>query len=161
MHKGIKNVLLFSVICSMVSIVLVFGLTIQKIYAPTISYFARSDKNADQDGRVSGVSSDINESDLIYLDRLAIHLNEAGFILYGTFWSEETLKQKDLFKDSLKFINYVECDQAGANSNIDECLANKVSVYPTWVCNSVKYEGLLELGYLAEISDFQANASWG
>lgn len=101
-------------------------------------------------GEVAGVSSEDDD----YLTQLAKSLSDKGMVLFGAYWSEDSKKQKDLFGDAAKYIDYVECDQSGANANSDECIARKIETYPTWVYNNTEYKGIKTLSDLAQIIEF-------
>jgi hypothetical protein len=49
----------------------------------------------------------------------------------------------------------VECDPKGINPRQDLCEKVPVRAYPTWVINGEKYEGVLSLDRLAELSKFR------
>jgi len=50
---------------------------------------------------------------------------------------------------------YVECDPKGINPRLDLCEKVPVRAYPTWVINGEKYEGVMSLDRLAELSKFR------
>jgi len=50
---------------------------------------------------------------------------------------------------------YVECDPKGINPRLDLCEKVPVHAYPTWVINGEKYEGVMSLDRLAELSKFR------
>lgn len=103
------------------------------------------------EGNVAG-STTIQGGD--YTERLARVLNEKGMVLYGSYQSKESLDQKALFNDSSKYLDYVECDASGLNANPDECIAQKIDTYPTWVYEGKQYTGGKTLAELAEIVGF-------
>lgn len=103
-------------------------------------------------GVVAGVGS--NEGDN-YVGRLTKHLGVNGMVLYGSSQSAETKQQKDLFGDVSNDIDYVDCDAATNSSNPDECIGQNITVYPTWVFEGAKYEGIQTLSELAKITDFE------
>lgn len=105
-----------------------------------------------EDGSVAGTSTDSKNLD--YKTKLAKHLQEKGFVLYGAFWSADVVKQKQLFGEAIQNIDYVECDRSGISSNSDECIAQKVEYYPTWIMEGVQYKGIKTLSELAQISGF-------
>ena len=50
---------------------------------------------------------------------------------------------------------YVECDSKGINPRLDLCEKVPVRAYPTWVINGEKYEGVMSLERLADLSKFR------
>lgn len=114
----------------------------------------KSEDISSQDGagKVAGVVSDRDND---YIARLAKHLASNGMVLYGSDLSVETKQQIDLFGNSAKDIDYVDCDVATSSSNPDECIGQNIAIYPTWVYNGVKYEGVQILSELAKITNFE------
>jgi hypothetical protein len=92
-------------------------------------------------GEVAGAStnaaSDYSNS---YLEKLAKFMTEKGMVLYGAYWCSHCKEQKAEFGDALKHIDYVECDPKGENANPDECVANNIKAYPTWIYNGQKVD---------------------
>ncbi|MFA4996324.1 MAG: hypothetical protein WC536_04260 [Patescibacteria group bacterium] len=103
------------------------------------------------EGDVAG-STTIQGED--YTERLARFLNEKGMVLYGSYQSKGSLDQKELFKASSQYLDYVECDASGLNANPDECLALEISIYPTWIYEGKQYAGERTLAELAGIVGF-------
>jgi hypothetical protein len=50
---------------------------------------------------------------------------------------------------------YIECDPKGINPRQDLCEKVPVRAYPTWVIDGQKYEGVMSLDRLAELSKFR------
>jgi hypothetical protein len=50
---------------------------------------------------------------------------------------------------------YIECDPKGINPRQDLCEKVPVHAYPTWVIDGQKYEGVMSLDRLAELSKFR------
>lgn len=100
---------------------------------------------------VSGVTNDDSSHDAAWIEGLAKALNEKGMVLYGAYWCPHCQNQKKLFGDSVKYLDYVECDPSGTNANPDECKANNIEGYPTWVYQGKQYSGEQSLEKLAEI----------
>ena len=48
----------------------------------------------------------------------------------------------------------MECDPKGINPRQDLCEKVPVRAYPTWVIDGQKYEGVMSLDRLAELSKF-------
>jgi thiol-disulfide isomerase/thioredoxin len=65
-------------------------------------------------------------------DALAQCLTEKGVVFYGAYWCPHCLDQKKMFGDSMKYVNYVECDARGENAKPEECQKAGVENYPTW-----------------------------
>lgn len=103
-------------------------------------------------GEVAGATSNTRTD---YLARLSRHLNDSNMVLYGSNQSAETKEQTDLFGEVIKEIDYVDCDAAVNSSNPDECIGQNITVYPTWVYQGEKFEGVQTLSELAKISNFE------
>ena len=50
---------------------------------------------------------------------------------------------------------YIECDPKGVSPRPDLCEKVPVRAYPTWVIDGQKYEGVMSLDRLAELSKFR------
>jgi hypothetical protein len=50
---------------------------------------------------------------------------------------------------------YIECDPKGVNPRQDLCEKVPVHAFPTWVIAGQKYEGVMSLDKLAELSKFR------
>lgn len=87
-------------------------------------------------------------------DALAQYLTEKGAVMYGTEWCPHCKAQKELFDNSFKYINYVDCDKSRST-----CDAAGVEGYPTWVINGQKYAGTQSLEKLAGLTNFTGLAS--
>ncbi len=81
------------------------------------------------------------------LDDFAQCLTEKGATMYGTAWCSHCKNQKELFGNSFKYVDYVDCDY-----NKQECLDNGVRGYPTWKINGENYPGEQSLYKLASLS---------
>ncbi len=81
-------------------------------------------------------------------DDFAKCLTENNATMYGTDWCSYCKKQKDLFGDSFKNINFVDCDK-----NREECLIAGVQGYPTWKINEENYPGLQSLEKLSNLTE--------
>lgn len=92
-----------------------------------------------------------------YLTELAQYLTDQGMVLYGSYSCQQCQEQKALFGESAARLDYVECDSAGPNANRDECVANEIDSYPTWVFQGKKYSGVLSLAEIAKIVNFSQN----
>lgn len=85
---------------------------------------------------------------------LAIHLREIGATMYGSFQCPHCLAQKHFFGTAFNFINYVECDPKGKNSDPSLCISKGVTSYPTWEIGGKYYLGAKSLKELARISGY-------
>lgn len=66
------------------------------------------------------------------LDEFAQCLTDRGTKLYGTYVCPNCLKQKEMFRDSVDKINYIECDPRGENEQSQLCLQKGVERVPMW-----------------------------
>lgn len=157
MSKSLKTFIVIAVLIVAVSAGLI-------IYAGS-----RNTKNeqasSGENGNVAGVStqnsssgSDIaNNTDTEnadYVVKLAKYLSEKGMVMYGAYWCSHCKEQKDAFGDAFQYVDYVECDAQGPNANPDECQAQGVEGYPTWIYQGQKYAGTQSLAKLAQIVGF-------
>ena len=73
-------------------------------------------------------------------------LTDKGAIMYGTDWCSYCKKQKAMFGESFRDIDYRNCDTVG-----EECSQAGIRGYPTWVIGGKNYPGVRsfeELGSL-------------
>lgn len=61
-------------------------------------------------------------------DAFAKCLTQKGVAMYGAYWCPHCQRQKKLFGDSFKYVNYVECTK-----DIKKCQEKKIEGYPTWI----------------------------
>lgn len=126
---------------------------------------AKSKKSADgntttqnENGGVAGASTqdEKNEEkkDSAYIEKLAKFMSEKGMVMFGAYWCPHCQDQKKLFGDAFKYVDYVECDEKGPNANPDECVANGIEGYPTWVYQGQQYGGYKSFSELAKIVGF-------
>ncbi|MQG19188.1 MAG: hypothetical protein FI687_05380 [SAR202 cluster bacterium] len=90
-------------------------------------------------------------------EALAKHLNEIGSVMYGAFWCPYCSQQKKIFGKNFIYIKYVECDPRGENSNFKLCEYKEIRKYPTWEIYGERFEGVLSLSELEEISNFKGS----
>lgn len=83
---------------------------------------------------------------------LAQCLTKAGAKLYTVYWCPHCKTQIAEFGEYASQLDVVECDPDGENPRVEECQAVNISVLPTWIIKSVKYEGSQSLTKLAEYS---------
>ncbi len=62
------------------------------------------------------------------LNNFARCLADKGVIMYGAEWCSHCQAQKQLFGQSFKRVNYVECPQ-----DPKRCLEAGIDAYPTWI----------------------------
>ncbi|MEM4605989.1 MAG: hypothetical protein QW103_03080 [Candidatus Pacearchaeota archaeon] len=83
-------------------------------------------------------------------EKLAKYLAEKGAIMYGTEWCSFCNKQKSLFGDSFKYINYIDCDKKP-----EECFMAEIKGYPTWKIDGKNYIGFKSLEELVKMSGYK------
>jgi len=143
-------------------IIALIGMCLIYIYSGKENIADKNVEESNASGEVAGVSTEnpVSEnsadttSNVPYVEKLAQHLSSNGVILYGAYWDQKTEEQKKLFGDSARLVDYVECDQAGTDPNPDECVAQNITVYPTWVYQEKQYQNIQSLAELAKISGF-------
>ena len=90
------------------------------------------------------------------LDEFAKCLTEKGVKFYGAYWCGHCANQKQMFGDSMKFVNYIECEKKPGSSRgdiVDACKEAKIEAYPTWDFSGDKRElGEMPLESLGELS---------
>lgn len=108
-----------------------------------------------ENGIVAGTSTNSTETPSnSYIEKLAKFMTEKGMVLYGAYWCPHCQDQKKTFGDAFQYIDYVECDAQGPNANPDECVAQGIEGYPTWIYQGKKYSGAKSLSELAQIVGF-------
>ena len=88
-----------------------------------------------------------------YKTSVAQCLTEKNAEMYGAFWCGACAKQKEVFGNSFKHINNVECDPRGNDANPEKCQMNNIEAYPTWIINGEKIVGVKTIEELAILSD--------
>ncbi len=84
-------------------------------------------------------------------DDFAQCIKDNGAVMYGAWWCPHCNNQKELFGNSVSYIDYVECSEPGSRKMNQVCKDAKVEGYPTWKFedgSSVSGEQSLE--YLGE-----------
>ena len=81
-------------------------------------------------------------------DEFAQCLTDAGLKMYGTEWCPHCKAQKELFGNSFKNVDYIDCDR-----NRETCLIEGVKGYPTWKINGESVSGTQPLESLAGLTD--------
>lgn len=85
-------------------------------------------------------------------DTFAKCLTQKGVVMYGAYWCGHCANQKAMFGDSFQYINYVECDPNGQNSNSQLCQQKGINGYPAWEINGTLYYGEKSLQELSQLS---------
>lgn len=91
------------------------------------------------------------------IDEFAQCLSSKGVKMYGAFWCGHCQNEKSKFGESWKYIDYVECDPRGENSEADLCLQKSIEGYPTWEVDGKLYPGEQSFEKLAELSGCKLN----
>jgi len=141
-----------------VVLVVIFGLGI--IYA--VSHKNSTNDTSSQsnsEGDVAGVNTQDSSKDPAWIEGLAKYLTEKGMVMYGAYWCSHCKAQKEEFGNAVKYIDYVECDASGPNANPDECKANNIEGYPTWIYQGKQYSGEQSLEKLAQITGYDQENS--
>ncbi|MCC5898334.1 MAG: vitamin K epoxide reductase family protein [Phormidium sp. BM_Day4_Bin.17] len=86
---------------------------------------------------------------------LAEHLSDSGAIMYGAFWCDFCLRQKQLFgREAAEKLNYIECDANGVNPDPAACQAAGIQSYPSWRIDGQVQAGMISLEELADLSGY-------
>lgn len=88
-----------------------------------------------------------DDSDLSGLDKFAKCLADNDATMYGAEWCGHCKNQKEMFGDSFKYVNYVECPE-----NQQLCSEMDVTGYPTWIINGESKPGAKSLETLSELT---------
>lgn len=88
--------------------------------------------------------------ELSALDEFANCLTENNVVFYGTRTCPACAQQRGTFGDSLKYVNYVECDVNAQSNNL--CSRENIRVVPTWKFNGIPKEGVMTLEQLSRES---------
>ena len=83
-----------------------------------------------------------------------------GAVFYGAWWCPACFQQKNLFgKEAGNRLPYVECDRDASGRS--RCQEAAVRVYPTWVLNGQRREGVQTLEELKAWSGFPGMQAGG
>jgi hypothetical protein len=86
---------------------------------------------------------------------LAEHLAKSDAKFYGAYWCPHCTQQKELFGNSVNRLPYVECSPGGRQApQAEVCKAKNIQGYPTWIINGQRYERVLELSALAQLTNY-------
>jgi hypothetical protein len=95
-----------------------------------------------------------NETNTSKYDNFARCLTENGVKMYGAYWCSHCNNQKQMFDDSWKYINYVECSLPNGAGQTQICKQAGITGYPTWEFQDGKRaEGELSLELLSQYSN--------
>lgn len=94
---------------------------------------------------VSGYFVKTNDSS--NLDNFAKCLTEKDAILYASKYCGHCNNQKEMFGESLKYINQVECSE-----NQELCQQMGISGVPTWIIGEKSYVGVQSLETLSSLT---------
>jgi thiol-disulfide isomerase/thioredoxin len=84
-------------------------------------------------------------------------LRQRGVIFYGAWWCPACFQQKNLFgKEAGNRLPYVECDKE--ETGRQRCAAADVRVFPTWVLEGNRLEGVQTVEELKRWGGFPAKA---
>lgn len=87
-------------------------------------------------------------SNLTNLDKFSECLSEKGATLYVSTYCGHCQNQKEMFGDSLKHLDLVECTK-----NQQLCQDVGIKGVPSWIINGVLYTGVQPLEKLAELTN--------
>ncbi len=76
-------------------------------------------------------SKKIEDSKPGQYDKFAQCITDTNARFYGAFWCPHCAQQKELFGNSMKYINYVECSNPDRSQN-KVCTDANIEGYPTW-----------------------------
>jgi hypothetical protein len=65
-------------------------------------------------------------------DEFAQCLTDKGAMMYGAYWCGHCNDQKEMFGNSWKHIDYVECSLPNNGGQTKECSDAGIRGYPTW-----------------------------
>ena len=80
---------------------------------------------------------------------LAQCLTDKSVTMYGAYWCGHCIDQKNLFGNSFKYVDYIECDERGDNSQPERCQIEGITGYPTWKINGQTISGVISLNELS------------
>lgn len=90
-----------------------------------------------------------------YAEALARHLTASGVTMYGAYWCSACTNQKALFGKAAGLLPYVECDARSPIGQTQRCVAAQIRAFPTWDIAGRRYEGVLSLEQLAQLTGFR------
>ena len=85
------------------------------------------------------------------LDEFAKCVTKSGMSLYGTYWCPHCQNMKKSFGNSLKYINYIECDDKHPKGNAEKCRQDGIEGYPTFIFgDGMRLSGEMSLELIAD-----------
>ena len=80
--------------------------------------------------------------------------------MHGAYWCPHCVEQKELFGESARRLPYVECSTGGERSRqASVCQAAGIRRHSTWIIGGQRFQEVLTLTRLAELTGFQPPAS--
>jgi hypothetical protein len=80
--------------------------------------------------------------------------------MYGASWCPHCIEQKELFGASARWLPYVECSPGGQGTRqAAACAAAGIRQYPTWIIDGQRFQEVLTLPRLAELTAFKPTAA--
>ncbi|MBI2653057.1 hypothetical protein HYX00_06330 [Candidatus Woesearchaeota archaeon] len=87
-------------------------------------------------------------------DSFAKCLSANGVKMYGAYWCPHCVNQKQMFGDSFKFVNYIECSLPNRAGQTQACIDAKINAYPTWeFADGNRIEGELSFEQVSQNSN--------
>lgn len=103
---------------------------------------------------IVGFSSIGNVTKSFEYDDFTKCLTENNVKMYGAYWCSHCKDQKQMFGDSWKHINYVECSLPNMAGQNQICRQANIKAYPTWEFEDRKrIEGTLSFKQLSRHSN--------
>ncbi|HIG98627.1 TPA: hypothetical protein HA231_04355 [Candidatus Woesearchaeota archaeon] len=65
-------------------------------------------------------------------DEFAKCLTEKGAMMYGAYWCQHCKNQKEMFGNSWKYVEYIECSLPNKAGRTEFCRKAGINGYPTW-----------------------------
>jgi uncharacterized membrane protein len=88
---------------------------------------------------------------------LAEHLTNMNVKFYGAGWCHHCQQQKELFGVAAKRLPYIECSPGGQGTpQAPICIDANIQSYPTWIIDDKRYEDVLTMTQLANLTNFKA-----
>jgi uncharacterized membrane protein len=88
---------------------------------------------------------------------LAEHLAKVNVKFYGAQWCPHCQQQKELFGVAAKRLPYIECSPEGQGTpQAQVCKDANIESYPTWIIDDKRYEDVLTMTQLANLTNFKA-----
>jgi|GEM_PF-736746 len=114
--------------------------------AVIVNYVTKKDTN-------TNASTSTGNASTASLDAFAKCLTSKNAIFYGAYWCPHCNDQKQLFGDSMQYINYVECAVEGQPQvQTKACTDAGISGYPTWIVDGKAYPGAQTFESLAKMT---------